>query len=74
MDTGITTELEMNAIINTIKHCQSVKIKHEGTVSKIDLLTEVLWSAMKALKENPELSIPQALKVGKCEWTFKTAI
>lgn len=33
-----------------------------------DLTTEVVWSALKALKENPKLEIAEAMEIGYNEW------
>jgi hypothetical protein len=51
------SQKELEAISNTIDYADS-----EG------LLPEVIWSAMHALKESPELSIQEALREGESEW------
>lgn len=33
-----------------------------------DLCVEILWSAMNALKQNPNLSIQEAIETGYGEW------
>lgn len=30
--------------------------------------TEVVWSALKAMKENPSLTIGEAINIGASEW------
>lgn len=33
-----------------------------------DLVTEIIWSAIHAIKDNPKLSIEEAIQYGKDEW------
>lgn len=35
---------------------------------EFQLTTEVVWSALKAMKENPTLTIEQAITIGLEEW------
>ena len=51
------SQKELEAISNTIDYADS-----QG------LTPEVIWSAMHALKGNPELSIQEALREGEFEW------
>jgi hypothetical protein len=39
-----------------------------GTAINEDLCVEILWSAMNALKQNPNLSIQEAIDMGYGEW------
>lgn len=36
--------------------------------SEFNLEVEVVWYALKAMKENPRLSIEEAIKIGFEEW------
>ena len=36
--------------------------------SEFDLQVEVVWFALKAVKENPQLTIEEAINIGFDEW------
>lgn len=36
--------------------------------SEFDLQVEVVWYALKAIKENPRLTIEEAIEIGFKEW------
>ncbi len=48
-------EAEMSAILSAVQ-------------DPYDLATEILWTAMHALKRNHTLTIPEAIAIGKDEW------
>ena len=39
-----------------------------GSKMRVDLTVEVVWSAMRALQEDPLLTIAEACEVGLGEW------
>lgn len=48
---------EWEAVENTLK-----------AASEFGLQTEVVWYALKAMKENPRLTIEEAINIGYEEW------
>lgn len=50
-------EIEFASILKAIKD-----------VKKYQMVCEIIWSALYAMKENPSLTIPQAMDIGYNEW------
>ena len=59
--TGRLTKREMDAVADVIYNWDQWGLG-------IDFRTEVIWSALNALKRNPEISIAEALDCGIAEW------
>lgn len=56
-DLGINESLELTSIGDALKNA-----------SEYGLEPEVIWSALKAMRENPKLSIQEAMTAGILEW------
>jgi hypothetical protein len=67
----VTSEEEMNAIMNGLKIARNVRLRNKRKIcgfKKVDMSTEVIWSAFKAMRDNPTTTIPQAISAGLTEW------